>query len=463
MPKAAEHPNTDKPKNVSQKQTKAASAHVDPVLLDYLTNHLQFGEAVATKALTLCMISTSTDIGKTEPPTSAERETLLQKVLDWLCLNVDKKELEDAFIMKRKKQIWRQDKMDKRMASGQARFYKITSNHSGIKLAKANWKLESRINHFCRYGYLRNKIETIIKSEVSLTSVFVKSNIEDDDGDDMEKDTIYSIIMPKLMTTFYEEAQLMEIKTIVENGISETADELKEMIEDEIMAIESIYGSSIVARFAAVRSTFTDASKEQVAENSFIVRGIKLFCLNFQAAWLGDLKDLCKKVGFSGQYNIEEDGNAEPDSSQNDIWCRCKVYVGLPEMYPALPPLITFYAGILPPQACAAISKYLICKVFPSHLGEPVLYNLVNELTVEMGAYEISRRILEERLPKLANPIKGTMRIEKNQYKKNDIDTLNKMRRKGKQSLTKPYKKDCRRQKSLTLKYWKLESESDLD
>ena len=357
-------------------------------------------------------------MGKTEPPTSAERETLLQKVLDWLCLNVDKKELEDAFIMKRKKQKWRQDKMDKRMASGQARFYKITSNHSGIKLVKANWKLESRINHFCKFGFLRNKIETIIKNEVSLTSVFVKNNIEDDDGDDMESDTIYSLIMPKLMTTFYEEAQLTDIKTIVENGISETADELKEMIEDEIMAIESIYGSSIVTRFDAVRSTVTDASKEQVVENGFIVRGIKLFCLNFQAAWLGDLKDLCKKVGFSGQYNIEHADQAELSSSQDDKWCRCKVYIGLPEMYPALPPLISFYAGILPPQACAAISRYLISKIFPSHLGEPVLYNLVNELTVEMGAYEISRRILEERLPKLANPIKGTMRLEKNRYKK---------------------------------------------
>ena len=84
----------------------------------------------------------------------------------------------------------------------------------------------------------------------------MKSNTEDDDGDDMESDTIYSLIMPKLMTTFYEEAQLAHMKTIVENGISETADELKEMIEDEIMAIESIYGSSIVARFAAVRNCY---------------------------------------------------------------------------------------------------------------------------------------------------------------------------------------------------------------
>ena len=136
---------------------------------------------------------------------------------------------------------------------------------------------------------------------------------------------------------------------------------------------------------------------------------------------------------FCGQYNIEHADQAESGSSQDDKWRRCKVYIGLPEMYPALPPLISFYAGILPPQACAAISRYLISKIYPSHLGEPVLYNLVNELTVEMGAYEISRRILEERLPKLANPIKGTMRLEKNRYKKkNDIDTLNKMRRKGK-------------------------------
>ena len=134
-----------------------------PVLLDYLTNHLQFGETIATKALTVCMITTSTDMGKTEPPTSAERETLLQKVLDWLCLNVDKKELENAFIMKRKKQQWRQEKMDKRMASGQARFYKITSNHSGIKLVKANWKLESRINHFCKYGFTRTKLRLSLK------------------------------------------------------------------------------------------------------------------------------------------------------------------------------------------------------------------------------------------------------------------------------------------------------------
>ena len=126
MPKASEHSSSDEPSNISQKEAKAVEAHVDTVLLDYLTNHLQFGELIATKALTVCMTTTSTDVGKIEPPTSAERETLLQKVLDWLCLNVDKKELEDAFIMKRKKQIWRQDKMDKRMASGKARFYKIT-------------------------------------------------------------------------------------------------------------------------------------------------------------------------------------------------------------------------------------------------------------------------------------------------------------------------------------------------
>ena len=81
------------------------------------------------------------------------------------------------------------------------------------------------------------------------------------------------------------------------------------------------------------------------------------------------------------------------------------------------------------PQACKSISKYLIKKIFPSQIGGPVLYNLIDELMVEMEAFNISKRILEERLPKVANPIKGTTRKEKNQYKKkNETETLNKMK-----------------------------------
>merc|ERR1711918_112190 len=78
---------------------------------------------------------------------------------------------------------------------------------------------------------------------------------------------------------------------------------------------------------------------------------------------------------------------------------------------------------------CKSISKYLIKKIFPSQIGGPVLYNLIDELMVEMEAFNISKRILEERLPKVANPIKGTTRKEKNQYKKkNETETLNKMK-----------------------------------
>ena len=56
------------------------------------------------------------------------------------------------------------------------------------------------------------------------------------------------------------------------------------------------------------------------------------------------------------------------------------------------------------------------------------MYNLIDELMVEMEAFNISKRILEERLPKSkSNQRNDTKR--KNQYKKkNETETLNKMK-----------------------------------
>ena len=102
--------------------------------------------------------------------------------------------------------------------------------------------------------------------------------------------------MPLLMKSFYEESDILEMKKIVENGITETTEELDEMVEDELMALESIYGETMVEHINPMSDTAVNNNNNNNKGTNIVKNNAKLICLNFQAPWLYDLKDLCLKV-----------------------------------------------------------------------------------------------------------------------------------------------------------------------
>ena len=77
---------------------------------------------------------------------------MLPKVLDWFCLELSPKDLEAGF--RRRRAVTRSTQLPLGLPAASApstndRLFKITSNHSGVKLVQSNWKVQARVYHLC--------------------------------------------------------------------------------------------------------------------------------------------------------------------------------------------------------------------------------------------------------------------------------------------------------------------------
>jgi HrpA-like RNA helicase len=365
----------------STEAVAAPSSPVDSILLDYLTNHMRFTEQDARRGLESCQASVRPNaaLDSAVPLTSDEREALLETLLDWLCLNLPPKVLEEGF---RRRKNGREETEARLISTGQARLMKITSNHKGLTLVKANWKLEARISHFCSFGFDRNRVKS------SLATWLRANGDRDLARDNTEEENQH--IFEDLMMSLYTEDHKVKAKMAAQScGIDDMSDEeLREMIEDETMALTSIYGDNVIQQ----HSPWT-------------------YTISLTLPWLGDLKEWVLKVGIDGAL-----GETLCNDSATQL-CHATLHVAMPKRlikYPKDPALIIFVSKFLPPAANREITLALI-DTLCGEAGQPMLYSVVDNLLNENSAYLIARKHLQAKAGKIkvkpvaAIPVKKTV------------------------------------------------------
>ena len=359
----------------------APSTPVDSILLDYLTNHMRFTVQDARRGLESCQASVrpSATLDSAAPLTSEEREALLETLLDWLCLNLPPKVLEEGF---RRRKNGREETEARLISTGQARLMKITSNHKGLTLVKANWKLEAQVSHFCSFGFDRNRVKSSL-------ATWRRDNGDGDLArDNTEEENQH--ILEDLMLSLYTEDHKVKAKMAAQScGIDDMSEaELQEMVEDETMALTSIYGDNVIQQ----HSPWT-------------------YTISLELPWLGDLKEWVMKVGFDGAL-----GETLCGDSLTQL-CHATLHVAMPKRlikYPKDPALIIFVSKFLPPAANREITLALI-ETLCGEAGQPMLYSVVDNLLNENRAYLIARKHLEAKAgqikvkPAAAIPVKKTV------------------------------------------------------
>jgi HrpA-like RNA helicase len=342
---------------------------VDEILLSYLTKVLQFQEPDARTALEACGNSPS-------PLTPDEREAMLPKVLDWFCLELSPKDLEAGF--RRRRAVTRSTQLPLGLPAASApstndRLFKITSNHSGVKLVQSNWKVQARVYHLCSFGFPMPLVKEVLKIHDAL---------------DNPTDQSQALAMEDLMHTLLTPSRKkVATDAAVGCGLEDMPqDEIDELVADETLALQSIYGDDILR-----------------------ANGPHSCTIKLSLPWIAELSDLAGRAGLLGAM-------ASPGDERKAV-----LHVSTtPRLvrYPLDPPLVAFSLEIIPPEACVEIATMVLERLC-GQAGQPSLYTAIDCLLNDMDAFHIAKRHLEARTKaRAANPNKGETRTGRRHRKK---------------------------------------------
>ena len=326
---------------------------VDPVIFHYLSAELQFSKKDAKRAIR-AVVGADGNGAKVE-----DRESTLLKCLDWLCLSLEATTLDAAFKGRPRKS---KDRNSSNSSNNRGALV-ISSNRFNLSLqTQTDWKMESRIFSICQHGFTR--AETLDAMEAC--------------GEDASDAEILLALARQLHSSNI-------VKLAQEHAGESLADcsdeELAEMVTDELIALESIYGEDRVTTegmYTKIRVDF---------------------------AWPEELLRASQKVTSHSLMSTS------PDIVLHVLGAASCRY---PE---TVPPLILTVQGI-PPKICRMLTEKVLLHLC-TLAGGPMLHELLD--WIDNDGRSILIRLVDaevDRLRPKENPNKGETRTGKRAVKR---------------------------------------------